>query len=293
MSRVGVNGFMQRILSTYRYVNQPLTPEMVSAIAAAGIPAIEIFCGVGHFGYASQPAVRELAGALHEHGVTLRSLHAPTERGSGAERGSGVPISISDPERIRRVDAVDEVKRALEVAETIPFRYLVQHMATSRQAVDGRNLDAAFSSLEHLGLFAKHRGVTIALENTPNEFGSPESLVRFIKETRLHDLRFCCDLGHAHIGDGVASALEVMRDRIIAVHVHDNNGEKDEHLLPFDGTIDWDVALAGLASVPESPALVVELRERSAGAPSLDQIRAAFDKLEKHLDEKGVGAAHS
>jgi len=286
---------MQRILSTYRYVNQPLTPEMVSGIAAARIPAIEIFCGVGHFGYASQPAVRELAGALHEYGVTLQSLHAPTERGSGSGvgRGSGVPISISDPERIRRVDAVDEVKRALEVAETIPFRYLVQHMATSRQPIDGRNLDAAFSSLEHLGLFAKHRGVTIALENTPNEFGSPESLVRFVKETRLNDLRFCCDLGHAHIGEGVASALELMRERIIAVHVHDNNGEKDEHLLPFDGTIDWDAALAGIASVTESPALVLELKERSVGAPSLDQIRAAFDKLEKHLDEKGVSAAHS
>ncbi|HXX46264.1 MAG TPA: sugar phosphate isomerase/epimerase family protein [Candidatus Acidoferrales bacterium] len=284
---------MERILSTYRYVNQTLGPDLLASIAKADIPAIELFCGAGHFGYASSQTVREFGGWLREHGLKLQSLHAPTERGSGVGRGTGVPISISDPERIRRVDAVDEVKRALEVAETVPFQYLVQHMASSRQPADSRNLDAAFSSLEHLALFAKQRGVTIAIENTPNEFCSAESLVQFVKQTRLHDLRFCFDIGHAHIGEGVAAALELMRDRVVTVHLHDNQGEKDEHLLPYEGTIDWDAALAALAGAPESPALVLELKERAPGAPSLDQIRAAFDKLEKHLDEKGVSAART
>jgi sugar phosphate isomerase/epimerase len=284
---------MQRILSTYRYVNQPLLPELLSSIAAAGIFAVEVFCGSEHFGYASPQTVREFLGDLEQYGLKLHAVHAPTERGSAGGRSSGIPISISDPERIRRVDAVDEVKRALEVAETIPFHYLIQHMATSRQPVDPRNLDAAFSSLEHLVLFAKQRGVTIAIENTPHEFGSPASLAQFVKQTRLHDLRFCFDIGHAHIGDGVAAGLESMRDRIVTVHVHDNHGEKDEHLLPFDGTIDWEAVLGALAGRAEPPAFVLELKERSPGAPSLDQIRAAFDKLEKHLDQKGVGAART
>jgi sugar phosphate isomerase/epimerase len=284
---------MQRILSTYRYVNQPLLPELLSSIAAAGILAIEVFCASEHFGYASPQTVRELLGGLEEYQLKLHSLHAPTERGSTGGRSSGVPISISDPERIRRVDAVDEVKRALEVAETIPFRYLIQHMASSRQSVDPRNQDAAFSSLEHLVLFAKQRGVTIAIENTLHEFGSPESLAQFVKQTRLHDLRFCFDIGHAHVGNGVAAALELLRDRVVTVHVHDNHGEKDEHLLPFEGSIDWEAALGALAGRPESPALVLELKERSPGAPSLDQIRTAFAKLERHLDEKGVSAART
>jgi sugar phosphate isomerase/epimerase len=284
---------MQRILSTYRYVNQPLLPELLAAIVSAGIPAIEIFCDSEHFGYASPQTVREFDARLDEYGIKLQSLHAPTERSAGAGRSSGAPISISDPERIRRVDAMDEVKRALEVAETIPFRYLIQHMATSRQPTDPRTLDAAFSSLEHLVLFAKQRSVVIAIENTPNEFGSPESLAHFVKETRLHDLRFCFDLGHAHIGEGVVAGFELMRDRIVTVHVHDNHGESDEHLLPFGGTIDWDAVLGALTGAPQSPALVLELKERSPGVPSLDQIRIAFDRLEKHLDEKGVTAAHT
>jgi len=48
-----------------------------------------------------------------------------------------------------------------------------------------------------------------------------------------------------------------------------------------------------LAGALELPALVLELKERAPGAPSLDQIRAAFDRLEKDLDEKGVGAART
>jgi sugar phosphate isomerase/epimerase len=201
-------------------------------------------------------------------------------------RDSGIPISISETERIRRIDAMDEVKRALEVAETIPFRYLIQHMGSSRQPADPRNLDAAFSSLEHLSLFARQRGVTIAIENTPSEIGSPASLVQFI-----NDLRFCFDIGHAHIGEGVAAGFELMRDRVATAHIHDNHGEKDEHLLPFEGVIDWDAALAAFATAPEPIALVFELKDRTAGAPSLDQIRAAFDKFENHFGENSARAA--
>jgi sugar phosphate isomerase/epimerase len=284
---------MQRILSTYRYINQPLTPTLVSEIAHAGIASIEIFCSPVHLNYRSPQAVRELGDMLGEVHLGLHALHAPTERNLEPGRESGVPISISDTERIRRIDAVDEVKRAIEVAERIPFRYLVQHIGHGRQSADPRKLDAAFNSLEHLAIFAKERGVTIALENTPGELGAPETLQQFIKETHLHDLKLCFDIGHAHIEDGVQASFEAMRDRIVTTHIHDNHGEKDEHLLPYDGNIDWDAALGALAGAPAQLPLVVELKEQqsAAGSPTLDQIRAAFDKLEKHFDDTRADSA--
>src|SRR4029077_12250534 len=192
-------GLMQRILSTYRYVHQPLTAALLAEIARAEIAAIEVFSASSHFNYRDEQKVRELADALGEYHLELHSLHSPTERDLAPGRESGVPISISDTERIRRLDAVDEVKRALDVAERIPFRYLIQHIGQGRQSADPRNLDAAFTSLEILSVFAKARGVTIALENTPNEIGTPTSLQHFIVDTHLHDLRLCLDTGHAHM----------------------------------------------------------------------------------------------
>jgi len=282
---------MQRILSTYMYRNQPLTPVLLAEIARAGITSVEIFCGTFHFNCVAAQPVRELAGSLAEYGLTLHALHAPNERDTAPGRGSGVPISIADPERIRRQDAVDEIKRALEVAETIPFRFFTQDLATGHQAADPRKYDAAFNSLEILAVFAKHRGVTIALQNTPNELGSPASLAQFIRDTHLHNLGFCFDIGHAHMEGGAEAGLHLMRDRVVTAHVHDNHGEKDEHLLPWEGTIDWDAALGEFANAPEPLPLVLELKETAPGSPSLNQIRTAFDKLEKHLDDKGANSA--
>jgi sugar phosphate isomerase/epimerase len=284
---------MQRVLSTYRYVKQPLAAPLLAEIAQAGISSIEIFCAPSHFSYRAQDRVRELADALGEYGLTLHSLHSPTERDLAPGRESGVALSISDTERIRRLDAVDEVKRALEVAERIPFRYLIQHMGHGRQGADPRKTEAAFSSLENLAVFAKARGVTIALENTPDELGAPASLRQFIVETHLNDLRLCFDIGHAHMESVVDSGFEAMRDRVATTHIHDNHGEKDEHLLPYEGSIDWDAALGTLAAASEPLPIVLELKEQSGGTPSLDQVRAVFDKLEKALEAKRPRAAKS
>jgi len=281
---------MSRILSTYRFVHQPLTPALMAEISRAGISAVEVFCAPMHFNYGKAEAARELGDALTEYRLELHALHSPTERDLAEGRGSGAAISICDTERIRRLDAVDEVKRALEVAEQIPFRYFIQHLGHSREVADPRKLDAAFNSLEHLVIFAKARGVTIALENTPNELSAPASLRQFISETHLRDLRLCFDIGHAHMDTGVGTSFDTMRDLIVTTHIHDNHGEKDEHLLPYEGTIDWDAALGSFGAVPQPLPLVLELKEQSAGVPAFDHMRASFEKLEKNLEAKHEGA---
>lgn len=282
---------MERVFSTYRYVGQPLSAGVLGAIRGAGISKIEVFCSAAHFDYASAEALKDLAGWLEEHRLELHSLHSPTQRDTAGRHESGVPISISDGERVRRLDAVDEVKRAIDVAERIPFKYLVQHLGSSRQAADERSIDAAFNSLEHLALFAKQRGVTIALENTTHELGAPLALLNFVKETHLHDLRFCFDIGHAHIEPGVAAAFEVMRERVVTTHVHDNHGDEDEHLLPFEGTIDWDAGLQMIAEAPLALPVVMELKEHATQTDVLGRARAVFDRIENELESKRARVA--
>ena len=88
-----------------------------------------------------------------------------------------------------------------------------------------------------------------------------------------------------------------MRDRVVTTHIHDNHGDKDEHLLPYEGNIDWDAAFDAFSSAPEPLPLVLELKEQSTASPSPDQVRAVCDKIEQHLehrrrlDDKGVRTA--
>ncbi len=281
---------MHRIISTYVFRNQKLTPALLDEIAAAGLNGVEIFCDRAHFDYRLPEAVRTLAEWVKEHSLKIHSLHSPMSRDLAPQRESGVPISISDTERLRRLDAVDEVKRALEVAEQVPFHYLVQHIGASRESADGRRLDAAFNSLEHLAVFAKQRGVTIALENTPGELASPATLRHFIADTRL-DLKLCFDTGHAHLEDGVESSLDIMRDLVVTSHVHDNHGERDEHLPPYDGTIDWNAALKGLADAADALPLVLELKDAAVEHKPLERIAAVFARLEEQATSAAAAAS--
>jgi sugar phosphate isomerase/epimerase len=282
---------MQKALSTYLFVSRKLTPELLAQISENGFSAIEVFCSRAHFDYGSRQDVRALASALEANRMTLNSLHAPTSRDLSATRESGTPLSICEVERVRRIEAMDELKRAIDVSEDLPFSRMVLHMGGTRETADLRKRDAAFSSLEHLVLHAHHAGVTLAVENTTSEMGDPSYLRTFVDETRLTGLRFNFDIGHAHLADGPAEermekSIAPMRDLLVSVHLHDNHGEKDEHLPPYDGTIDWSAAIPLLKTAPaENLPVVLELKEKfGADAPSaaeqLSAARVAFDKFE-------------
>jgi sugar phosphate isomerase/epimerase len=283
---------MQKILSTYVFVSRKLTPEMLAQIGQSGFSAIEVFCSRAHFDYASKQEIQTLAAALEANQMTMSSLHAPTSRDMSATRESATPLSICEVERVRRIEAMDELKRALDVSEDLPFSRMVLHMGGSREAADPRKRDAAFSSLEHLVLHAHHAGVTLALENTTSEMGDPAYLRSFVDETRLPGLRFNFDIGHAHLADGPAEerlekSFASMHDLVASVHLHDNHGEKDEHLAPYDGTIAWPTAIPLLkTSPPENLPVVLELKEKFgaealAVTEQLAAARASYEKFEE------------
>jgi sugar phosphate isomerase/epimerase len=284
---------VQRLLSTYLFVSRKLTRELLGQIADAGFTGVEVFCSRGHFDYTSKTEARDLGAALDSLGLTLTSLHAPTSRDLSATREGGQPLSICEVERVRRIEAMDELKRAIDVAEDLPFPRMIFHMGGTRETADPRKRDAAFSSLEHLILHARHVGVTICVENTTSEMGDPVYLRSFYDETRLTGLRFNFDIGHAYLADGpeeerVEKGFAPLRDLVVGAHIHDNHGEKDEHLPPYDGTIDWGKSIKILKTAPVSDLpLLLELKEKTGhDAPgALEQLVAARKAWDRFAEE--------
>src|SRR6266849_1997966 len=284
---------MDRLLSTYLFVSRKLTRELLGQIVEAGFTGVEIFCSRGHFDYTSKAEAHEIATALADLRLTLTSLHAPTSRDLSATRESGQPLSICEVERVRRIEAMDELKRAIDIAEELPFPRMIFHMGGTRETEDPRKRDAAFSSLEHLILHAKHVGVTICVENTTSEMGDPAYLRSFYDETRLTGLRFNFDIGHAFLADGpeegrIENAFSLLRRLVVGAHIHDNHGEKDEHLPPYDGTIDWEKAIKILKTAPEANLpLLLELKEKTGPeAPSVQEQLAAASKAWDQFEEE-------
>jgi len=268
-------------LSTYLFVSERLTSHQLDQIAHAGIRTIEIFAARQHFDYQDKNQARDVALWFQDHGLSLHSLHAPLYADLDWGRSGTSPISVTYAQRGKRIESMEEIKRAIAVAEVLPFKYLVLHVGVPNEEYEIDKLDAAMTSIEHLRLFAMERGVQILLENIPNEISSPERLLQFIQYSRMADLKLCFDTGHAHMAGNVASAFQVMRDRVASTHVHDNLKEKDNHLFPFEGSIDWNATVRGFRSQDGQFPVLFELHDPGKGVPALDRLREVIRRFEE------------
>ena len=247
---------MQRALSTHLLINHRLTTVWLERIWDAGIPLVELFCARQHLDYHNRAQISELGYWFRDSELKLHSLHSPLYNDeAGARSGPQAVINITEPVKGKRMPMLDEIKRALEIAETVPYRYLIQHIGVAGQEFEDRSVEAAFTALEEISLFARQRGVEVLLENIPNAFSSAEGLLRFLGITHLN-LNICFDVGHAHMNEGVETAYRMLKSRIRSTHVHDNNGKADAHLFPGagSGTIDWPRVMR-LAAVPRRTAI--------------------------------------
>jgi sugar phosphate isomerase/epimerase len=271
---------MVKAVSTYLYVRERLHPGILDGLARNGVEAIEIFAARQHLDYANRKAhVREISEWFRGSGVPLHSVHAPLYSDYEWGRTGSPPVNVASTDRAARVEAMDEIKRALEIAEQIPFRFLIQHLGTSNEAFSDKKFEAAMTSIEHLRAFAKPLGVRILLENIPNELSTPDKLVEMIQGAHFDDVGVCFDFGHAHMMGSVGPAFETLRQLICSTHVHDNSKERDSHLWPGSGTIDWKEAMELLRSAPQRPPVLLELEHDEKINP-LEKLGPAFAKLE-------------
>ena len=274
---------MQLVLSSHLFVRHRLTTLWLEKVWGAGFPAVEIFCARQHLDYLDQGQIKELGHWFRDSPLKLHSLHAPmyTDEVWGRSGPQSI-IDITEPMKGRRIGMVDELKRAIEIADTIPFRYLIQHLGVADQEYDQRRFDAAFSSLEELKVFAGQRGVEILLENTPNALSSAERLNAFLGETYLN-LHYCFDIFHSNMTGSVKKQFELMKPRIRSTHLHDNDGRADSHLFPGKGTIDWSQAMPTIFPEGAQYPLLLELREPDGLENPLEEARRAADDLVKRI----------
>jgi len=272
---------MLRVLSTHLFLNQRLHPGLLELAGRSGAQAVEIFAARQHFDYTSREHVRELCEWFRSNPVQPYSMHAPMFPDREMGRAGAPPVNVIHPEKARRIDAMDEIKRALEAAEQLPFRHLIVHLGEREDGWSQRTIEYALTALEHLGAFARPLGVQLLVENLTNDATTPEHLVTILDLGHLDNVGVCLDLGHANITVGIPEAVSVLGPRIVSLHVHDNHGMKDEHLWPGDGKIDWTAAGKLLNGLATPPAAVLEIHYTLGDAPGdiPAKIQAAWEKL--------------
>jgi sugar phosphate isomerase/epimerase len=275
---------MQFGISTHLYHDQRLTRDHLAQIASYGFEAVELFATRSHVDYHDANSIEQLAGWLSETGLRLHSIHAPIMESYGAADGPGFSTAWGDS--ARRQAAVRETEAALRVLERIPAGFVVVHLGTpSSKAQAGDNSRAAAArSLDEIATMADARGARVAVEVIPNDLSSTEALVKLIeKDFEGTSVGLCMDFGHAHLLGDVADAIELAAEHLITTHVHDNRGRQDDHLVPYQGTIDWPAALVTMQKIGYDGTYMLELANTGDPASVLEEARRARQRIERAL----------
>jgi sugar phosphate isomerase/epimerase len=272
-------------ISTHLYHDRALEPAHLDQIRGYGFEAVELFATRSHFDYHDQSAIAALAGWLAGTGLALNSVHAPiTTSAAGGNWGPNYSNAAAD--KARREAAVAETAAALQIARRVPFEVLVVHLGTpAAKSQAGDNTRAsALRSAEEICRLAEPLGVRVAFEVIPNDLSTAASLVTMLESgLDAPHAGICLDFGHAHLMGDVADAVETAAEHVIATHVHDNRRREDDHLVPYRGTINWDMALMTMQKIGFDATYLLELSNVSTPEAVLEDARAARERFERTL----------
>jgi sugar phosphate isomerase/epimerase len=271
-------------VSTHLFHETRLNREHLADIAGHGFEAVEVFATRAHFDYHDPRAAEELAEWLSDLGLEFNSMHAPIVDAIRGGKWVG-SYSIASGDESRRKAAVAEAQAALKVAATAPFTYLVVHLGVpnGQATTPGDNQpEAARRSVEEIVALASEVKVRVALEVMPNALSSASAIVEAI-EDRLDylDVGICLDYGHANLMGDLGEAIETVAGHLWTTHVHDNDGARDDHRVPGDGTIDWDAAVVETQKIGYDGVLMFEVANSGDPIDVLKRTAKARERLEK------------
>ena len=276
-------------ISTHLYHDRRLEREHIAQVADYGFEALELFATRSHFDYHDPAAVEQLALWLSETGLTLHGVHAPIMDRFGKGDVWGTTFSNAVQDQGKRQAAIRETETALHIATRIPFDVLVVHLGTpTRMSAAGDNARAAaVRSAQEICRIAEPFGVRVALEIIPNPLSDAASLVTTLeRDIEAKHVGICFDFGHAHLMGDVADAIETAAEHLITTHVHDNRRRDDEHLVPYLGSIDWEMALVAMQKIGYDGTYLFELADNDSPAKVLEEARRARQRFERALAQR-------
>ena len=209
-----------------------------------------------------------------DHGITFLQGHLPVVWYSRADRSRDIEsyFDVAPASDLEWSRAMDAIKRWVELFCAIGIRYGVLHMGGSTLKDADWSDEAIFEhrakSLCEIVEYADGGGIAICLENLsfPNcGVETLEEIKALLAGVGADNLGICVDTGHV-----VMAGLDCVEfilgggPLIKALHIHDNIGTMDDHVLPYERkTIPWDRVLAALSEIGYGNLLNMEIPGRA------------------------------
>jgi len=224
-------------LSSFIYLNYPLN-EAIRRISKIGYDGVDIWGGRPHayrkdHDWAESAVKKELMGSLNFGAASF----IPAQ--------FRYPTCLCSNNEVIRLDSVEYIKDGIQNAASLGAPTV---SICPGHSLFGQSTTAAWdclcSSLDEICSFASSYSIRIAIEpadryETDLINTIPDAL-RMIDQLGYANLGVVLDTGHSHVvGESAVEAVAMAQDRLFHVHIDDNHGLRDQHLIPGQGTFDF------------------------------------------------------
>ena len=235
--------------------------DRLLAVKAAGFDEVMI-----HWQEENGKTVQDRFDEILRAGLRVRTAHFPQEHMADlwreGEAGDGLE---------------KQLLKALQEAGERGIENLVVH--TTRRLETPPPNETGAARMKRAAEAAEQAQVNIALENT-RFLQYNQYLFSHISSPRL---KFCYDCGHAHCFTPGYDPLALFGDKMVTMHLHDNHGLRDEHLLIGEGNIDLSLLFSRLSAYhPVSYNL--ESRYRGGELSLEEYLAVAHGRLKYYVD---------
>ena len=191
------------------------------------------------------------------------SIHAPFN-----------DINIASLNESVREMSVIELIKIMNMASELDIKTVTIHPGLYSMVVSGleeRSVMAAKRSLRTLDRMAQECGVRLCVENMPGfKFFLGQTADQMSELLEGTNLPICLDIGHANTTGQLNEIIDTLGNRIMNVHIHDNDGKQDQHLTIGEGTVDFDDCLKRLSSY--GGRYIIECKTLESGSESQDRL---------------------
>jgi sugar phosphate isomerase/epimerase len=265
-------------ISTLVFSKARLAAAQIRTIGAAGFKAVEVYGVPPHFDCSCESQLKEAAAFLREEGMRVSAVHSLyIDPNIAKGRGHWINITDGAPEMVSK--ALAFARSGIRAAVVLGAPVVVAHAGVYGDRLTGEAVSNAASFLAAVCEELMEAGVTLALENVATEISDSGFMPQFLEKYGFPNVGICIDTGHANISDDPARAIAKAGGKLVHIHLSDNNGVADEHLVPFQGGIDWKTVVAALRNTGYSGCFNFEPKENDEPERIVRECRDAYDRL--------------
>ena len=178
-----------------------------------------------------------------KYGVEMWQLHAQWPLACGTE---------SDTAK-----SIESAKKAIRGAAYLNCHNVVVHtfapFGWQREVDAEKTFEKNVEIFSLLADYAQDFNVTICIENLPFtglEISKVDTVLHLLDVLNRPNCKMCFDVGHAHVfHDDIANDIAKIGSYLQVLHVHDNSGQHDSHIMPWQGSINWNIFAKALRDI--------------------------------------------